>query len=303
MRHVFVGIVAILIVGSAGYTAAEPTTLSVSFQGDGLRPGYEAARPDQLSWGPSSLVVTKNGFLLADPVHSRVLEYTHKGEAVGSIACPFPPAQVWVSASGSAWVVDGPRERAAAVSGHNAGQIVRLPEKTNQLFTGPGDKPWVLLSSGFSVPLVGKSGLARATPLGNEHHGVGRRVARNQGEVLIWAWSNPAEVKGKGPLRVLGFETDTTLGSIRPLHMGADGTLFVHIEKLAPGPVVQVTHEITRVQRDGTRAHISWPASQINPHLESFVISPEGTLHRSTTRPDGLQVFTYKPSDWEEVAR
>ena len=281
---------------------AKPLTIPFSESGDGL--GLQAAQEESLAWGPSDICISKKGIWVADSVNSRVTLWGNKANLKESRTTPFPPAGLWCNAEGHTWVMNGSKEQAFFTDGKAPGTSYPLPDKTAHFTTGPSGAPWVILQDGHSVPLVGKAGIRRAIPMGKDRafHAIGRKVNGTTGEILVWAWNAPAEVKGAGPVRTVKVEVDGLLGSITPIGMDAEGRLFIHVESLGKGIPVRVRHQILRVTRKGERTQIQWEPSALHPHLDGRYLSTNHDLFRFSSLADGLVIQSFGPRDWQEVS-
>lgn len=303
MYPVVIMTLALSIMWTPVFAESQHKTLQVPITASPETLGYELGRTDELSWGPSQVVPLGDNWIVADPVHSRIVTLDERGTVLKTQPTPFPPAEIWVSQEGTLWAMDGSRERVVTLDKEAGETPVFLPSRSIGLATGPSGDLWVLLADGHSVPLMGKAGIRRATPMGKGHlwHATGQKVSEKKGRILMWAWNRPADVKGQGPSRVIEWNTQEKLGSIRPLGMDTQGNLFVRVETLAPGKVIRVREHLYRIDRNGKRFQLSWPVSSINPHLDGLHLSETGSLVRFAVLPNSLVLTTYGTDEWNEV--
>ena len=282
--------------------SADPLTLLFSESPDkGL--GFTTGTLDRPHWGPSSICVSDGIVWVADPVHQRMVSYNPKGTIEKAVALPFPPVRLWCGANNHVWAVDGAWERGVEWKNEVLSAPYPLPHRASDLRTGPGRIPWVVLSDGHGTPIVGKAGLKRAIPLGEaqDGHSIGRKTGANTGEVLIWNWDEPAEVKGQGPARVLAFQTKGKLGSIRPLASDRDGNVYVHLEILSDAIPVAVSNQIVRISRDGQRSRFQWRADGEFAPFEGVVVQRNGPMLHYSIRGNALRIVSVPSSQWAEV--
>ena len=267
--------------------------------------GFAGAIEETLSNGPAAICVSKRGIWIADSVNQRVSLWGTKSKVKESREVPFAPAALWCNSEGHIWVMNGSRETAFFHNGVEPGSTYPLPEKSASFATGPSGDPWVVLSDGHGVPLLGKAGIKRSIPLGKDHafHAIGRKSGTNTGEVLVWPWSSPAEVKRTGSMRTIKFEVEGLLGSITPLGMDNEGHLYVHVESLAKTAPVRVQHQVFRVSREGKRSHVEWTPSAIHPHLDGLHLTAAGQLFRFSSLAKQLMIQGFASKEWQEGGR
>jgi len=285
-------------------TAALPAPWVVLPWGDGPgEPGLIPGGDERPAVGPVAIAAARDRVVISDAAHRRILVLDTEGRVAEVVATPFVAVDLAILPGGGLVALDAAGERAYIRDGAGPWRAPAPPtRRLSEVAVGPDGAPWVVDSLGRARPVadptVGAPTIARAAPLGPSaaYHATGRRADARAGEVLLWAWDEPAEVRPPGPALTLAVAAggDLLLGAIHPLRLDARGTLHVLVERLADAPRVEVHAQVRRY--DLTRGAdelepVSWLVADVAPVNRYAAVDEDGALYIMAARPEGLTVW------------
>jgi len=287
---------------------ALPPDAILPFNDAALSPGFITPMAvDELPQGPAAIAATRHAVFLADNVNSQVLVLDRNGSAITAIPVDAPIADLRVGSEGTLTLLTADHRRIHALNpdGTPLAEFPLPSGSVRGLARAPDGKVW-------TVDVFGQGALAGASPTGvhaaplgvsPRWHGTGVLRTDRTGDVLLWDWDDPAELKGRGPARVVHVKTTRRLGLVRPILVDRRGNLYILLETLSEHVPLEVTLEIRRVSPSGRSSRVAWDVHPHAPCSNSVAIDENGTVFRHESRPEGLYFWRVDSNEWTEVGR
>lgn len=305
MTRPFALLAGLLALGPLGAPlAAElPAPLAVLPWGDGPgEPGLLPGGGERPPVGPVAVAADDAHIVVSDPAHRQLLLLDLAGNVVDTWRTDFAAVDLALLPDGRVLALDALGDRAHVCDGLGPWRPLALPAGAAAALVaaGPGGTPWVIDALGRGHALEGAAVSDRATPLGPDApwHATGRRAGPASGELLLWRWPDPAEVRPPGPALTLPVRaTDRLLGSVRPVRVDASGALHAAVETLAPGPQVSVRLTLHRfaLPSGAPVSTLAWDVADVAPINRPFAVTPSGVTIVIAARPEGLTVWRVEP--------
>jgi hypothetical protein len=300
--QVSIGIL-LLISSSIAFSEQRSPTSVLTWDADNLSPGWVPGGEDVLPVGPTAFAVSDGRIFMADAAHHRILILDESLQPQDSFHVDVIPADVQVNREGSIYVLSNSLDTVHIFN--SKGTLEReilLPEgRVRSLVLGPQGKVWWEGRLGHASCVEGKRepGVALPMGVGSLWHGTGRRLSERRGEILLWTWGEAAEVKPPGPRRIISVETESRLGSIRPLGMDRVGHTFVRLETLSDTAPLKVMTEVLAFDGHGDIVgRVKWTEEGIAPASRKVRVEADGTLIRMESRPEGLTLWRFSAKEW-----
>jgi hypothetical protein len=280
--------------------------------------GYEGLHEEMLPWGPTALAVDEHGtFYLLDGANNRIQRYDATGSPLSSI--DFNDEVIGVTDievdDDNLLVLDTAATRPAVHRLGMDGALVQsypIPkrlgeegiwEKLSGIRIGPSGEVYVVLENGYAfLQLTDQTGGPLTTPrITADFQDAGGRTFGIQsadwstdphrGEVLVRSRSSDV-------LRIT-IRVPHTLGGLRYLQTGRDGSFFVVVEELLYDGSIHVDQTVRHYGYEGTLLDMArTPLSDFyTPVEDGITVGPDGNVYALVPKQDRVEIqrLAFKP--------